>query len=163
MPDRKMFTDSVVPLPAGPGPTPHGLIVNAADPQHRTEIMHLHFSLAPSPALQQELEDRIAKGEVIPIEEQEKKYGADAASANALVDWLKSQGFTVSQVTPDHTTIYANAPASQVEASLGVHIVRVTRDGETYTAASDVPSLPVDVAANVIHIGGLQPFLHAHK
>lgn len=163
MPDRKMFTDSVVPLPAGPGPTPHGLIVNAADPQHRTEIMHLHFSLSPPQALQKELEERIAKGEVIPIEEQEEKYGADAASANALVDWLKSQGFTVSQVTPDHTTIYASAPASQVEASLGVHMVRVTRDGETYTAASDVPSLPADVAANVIHIGGLQPFLRAHK
>ena len=30
MPDRKMFTDSVVPLPAGPGPTPHGLIGSAA-------------------------------------------------------------------------------------------------------------------------------------
>ena len=36
MPDRKMFTDSVVPLPAGPGPTPHGLIVSAAfDNFHR--------------------------------------------------------------------------------------------------------------------------------
>jgi len=125
--------------------------------------MHLHFSLAPSPALQQELEDRIAKGEVIPIEEQERKYGADAASANALVDWLKSEGFRVSEVTPDHTTIYASAPASQVEASLGVHMVRVTRDGQTYTAASDVPSLPAAVAGNVIHIGGLQAFLHAHK
>ena len=30
MPDRKMFTDSVVLLPAGPGPTPHGLIVRPA-------------------------------------------------------------------------------------------------------------------------------------
>ena len=30
MPDRKMFTDSGVPLPAGPGPTPRGLIVSAA-------------------------------------------------------------------------------------------------------------------------------------
>src|SRR5215472_1747831 len=129
MPDRKMFPDSVVSLPAGPGPTAHGLIVSAAEPKHRADIMHLHFSLSPSPALQQELEERIAKGEVIPIEEQEKKYGADAPSANALVDWLKNEGFRVSHVTPDHTTIYASAPASQVEASLGVHMVRVTQDG----------------------------------
>ena len=158
MPGRKMFPNSVVPLPSTPGLTTQGLIVSAAEPKHRADMMQLHFSLAPPEALQQELEDRVAKGEVIPIDEQEKKYGADAASANALVAWLKSEGFKVSHVTPDHTTIYASAPVSQVETSLGVHTVRVTRDGQTYTAASDVPSLPTSVAANVMHIGGLQPF-----
>jgi kumamolisin len=163
MPVRKMFPNSVVPLPATPGLTTHGMLVSAAEPRHRAETMHLHFSLAPPEALQQELEDRVAKGEVISIDEQEKKYGADAASADALVAWLKSQGFNVAHVTPDHTTIYASAPMSQVEASLGVHAVRVTRDGQTYTAASDVPSLPAEVADNVLHIGGLQPFLQAHK
>jgi kumamolisin len=163
MPDRKMFPNSIVPLPASPALTAQGLIVSAADSQHRAETMQLHFSLSPPQALQQELEERVARGEVIPIDEQEKKYGADAASADALVDWLKKEGFTVSQVTPDHTTIYASAPASQVEASLGVHMVRVTRDGQTFTAASDVPSLPAAVAGNVFHIGGLQPFLRAHK
>jgi kumamolisin len=154
MPGRKMFPNSVVPLPSTPGLTTQGLIVSAAEPKHRADMMQLHFSLAPPEALQQELEDRVAKGEVIPIDEQEKKYGADAASAKALVAWLKSEGFKVSHVTPDHTTIYASAPVSQVETSLGVHTVRVTRDGQTYTAASDVPSLPNSVAANVMHIGG---------
>ena len=163
MPGRKMFPNSVVPLPSTPGLTTQGLIVSAAEPKHRADMMQLHFSLAPPEALQQELEDRVAKGEVIPIDEQEKKYGADAASADVLVAWLKSEGFKVSHVTPDHTSIYASAPMSQVEASLGVHAVRVTRDGQTFTAASDVPSLPTSVAANVMHIGGLQPFLHAHK
>src|SRR5437667_7131042 len=163
MPGRKMFPNSVVPLPTTPGLTTQGLIVSAAEPRHRDDMMQLHFSLAPPEALQQELEERVAKGEVIPIDEQEKKYGADAASADALVAWLTKEGFKVSHVTPDHTTIYASAPVSQVEASLGVHTVRVTRDGQTYTAASDVPSLPAAVAANVLHIGGLQPFLHAHK
>src|SRR5271166_1132033 len=163
MPGRKMFPNSVVPLPSTPGLTSHGMIVSAAEPKHRAETMHLLFSLAPPADLQQELEDRVANGEVIPIDEQENKYGADAASADALVAWLKNEGFKVSHVTPDHTTIYASAPMSQVEASLGVHAVRVTRDGQTFTAASDVPSLPTDVAANVVHIGGLQPFLQAHK
>jgi kumamolisin len=139
------------------------MIVSAADQKHRAETMQLHFSLAPSEALQQELEERVANGEVIPIDEQEKKYGADAASAKKLVAWLKSEGFKVSHVTPDHTSIYASAPMSQVEASLGVHAVRVTRDGHTYTAVSDVPSLPTAVAAHVVHVGGLQPFLHAQK
>ena len=66
--------------------------------------------------------------------------------ANALETWLKKEGFTITEVTPDRTTIYASAPVSQVEASLGVHMVRVTQEGQTYTAASDVPSLPEDVS-----------------
>jgi kumamolisin len=163
MPGRTMFPNSVVPLPASPGLTSHGLIVGAAEPKHRAETMHLHFALGVPAAAQEELEERVAKGEVVPIDEQMMKYGADRASADALVAWLKNEHFKVSHVTPDDTTIYASATASQVEASLGVHMVRVTLDGQTYTAASDVPSLPTAVAANVIHIGGLQPFRHAHK
>ena len=138
MPGRKMFPNSVVPLPSTPGLTTQGLIVSAAEPKHRADMMQLHFSLAPPEALQQELEDRVAKGEVIPIDEQEKKYGADAASADVLAAWLKSEGFKVSHVTPDHTSIYASAPMSQVEASLGVHAVRasrVARDDRQYCRA----------------------------
>jgi kumamolisin len=163
MADRKLFPNSVVSLPATPGLTTQGMIVNPVDPKHRAETMRLHFSLAVPQAAQQELEARVAKGEVIPIAEQNARYGANAASADALVAWLKSEGFKDTRVTPDHTAVYASAPASQVEASLGVHMVRVTVDGQTYTAASDVPSLPAAVAADVIHIGGLQPFLRAHK
>ncbi len=163
MPARKMFSHSVVPLPAGPGLTPQGLIVSAAEPKHRQETMTLHFSLSPSAARQQELEGRVARGEVVPFQEQAAKYGADAASAGALAAWLKQQGFTIAHVTPDNTSIYASATASQIEASLGVHMVRVTRDGQTYTAASDAPSLPDGVAQDVLHIGGLQPFLRAHR
>jgi kumamolisin len=159
-----MFPNSVVPLPSNPGLTTQGFVVSAAEPKDRAETMQLHFSLTPAEDRLQELEDRVANGEVIPIDEQEKKYGADAAaSADALVAWLKSEGFKVSHVTPDHTTVYASAPVSQVEASLGVHTVHVTRDGQTYTAASDAPSLPTAVAGAVFHIGGLQPFLHAQK
>jgi kumamolisin len=39
----------------------------------------------------------------------------------------------------------------------------VTREGQTYTAASDVPSLPEDVGGAVAHIGGLQPYRQARK
>jgi hypothetical protein len=81
-----MFPNSIVPSPASPRLTAQRLIVSAADPQHRAETMQLHFSLSSRQAQQQELEDRVARGEVIPIDEREKKYGADAASADALVD-----------------------------------------------------------------------------
>ena len=163
MPARKMFPNSVVPLLGGGEMGAQGLIVGAAEPIHRAETMHLHFSLAPPAAVQKELEERVMRGDVIPFAEQEAKYGADAAGADRLVDWLKGEGFTVSRVSRDHGTIYASAPASQVEASLGVNIVCVARDGETFTSASDAPSLPADIAGDVYHIGGLQPFLRMRR
>ena len=143
--------------------TAQGLTVNAADPQHRAEKVDLSFSLGLAPEVEKELEERVDKGEVISPDEMKTKYSADPVAANQLQDWLKSQGFTITEVSPDHTTIYASAPASQVEASLGVHMVRVTREGQTFTAASDVPSLPDPIGRTVVHIGGLQPFRHAHK
>ena len=67
MPGRKMFPNSVVPLPSTPGLTSHGMIVSTAEPKHRAETMHLLFSRAPPADRQQELEERVANGEVIPI------------------------------------------------------------------------------------------------
>jgi len=155
MPNRKMFPDSIIPVPASPGVTAHGLTVNAAESHHRADKMDISFSLSLPPALEKELEERVDKGDVISPDEMKTKYSVDAATANALQTWLKSEGFTITGVAPDRTTIYTSAPASQVEASLGVHMVRVTQEGQTYTAASDVPSLPDSVAGSVVHIGGL--------
>jgi kumamolisin len=157
-----MFPDSVIPIPPS-GVTPDGLIVNAAEPHRRAEKMDVSFSLGVPPALEKELEERVDKGETISPQELKTKYAVDPAVADALETWLKKEGFTITEVTPDRTTIYTSAPASQVEASLGVHVVQVTREGQTYTAASDVPSLPEDVAGAVVNIGGLQPYRQARK
>jgi len=163
MSNRKMFPDSIIPVPASAGLTAHGMAVNAAEPHHRAEKMDLSFSLGLPPARETELHERVDNGEVISPDDMKSKYSVDAGVAKALETWLKSEGFTITQVAPDRTTIYASAPASQVEASLGVHVVRVTQEGQSYTAASDVPSLPQAVAGSVVHIGGLQPFRQARK
>ncbi|UFZ08024.1 hypothetical protein LQG66_17750 [Bradyrhizobium ontarionense] len=162
MSNRKMFPNSVIPIPAS-GVTARGLIASGSDARHRDEKMDVSFSLGVPPNLQKELQARVNKGETISAEELKTKYAADPAAAGALETWLKNEGFTITQVSPDRTTIYANASASQVEASLGVHMVRVTREGQTYTAASDVPSLPESIAGAVVHIGGLQPYRQARK
>jgi hypothetical protein len=65
MSDRKVFADSITPIPVESGLTPQGLLVNAADVDHKEEEMTLLFSLAISPAKQQELADRVSNGEVI--------------------------------------------------------------------------------------------------
>jgi kumamolisin len=163
MTSRKMFPGSVVSIPATTGMAVQGLIVNSAQPKHRKETMQLHFSLAIPETALRELEARVERGEVVKMDEQRAKYSADPSLTRSLVDWLTKEGFQIAHQTDDATSVYATATASQVEASLGVHMVRVTSRGQTYTAASDVPSLPADVGANVIHIGGLQPFVQAHK
>lgn len=161
MSERKVFQDSVVSLPQeGPHP-PLGLVVQAADVPTLAEPMTIHFSFAAAPAAQAELEARVAAGDVVPPEEQAKKYGPPLADISALEKWLGNEGFTILQVEPDG--IYAQAPAGQVAKSLAVDMVRVTRDGFTHNAARNAPSLPAELARNVRAIGGLQPFLRAHR
>src|SRR6516162_727249 len=93
MPNRKMFPDSVIPVPATPGITTHGMTVNAADPHHRAEKMDLSFSLSLPSAVEKELEERVGKGDVISPDEMKTKYSVDPDTANALETWLTGEGF----------------------------------------------------------------------
>lgn len=163
---RKAFANSVIPLAASPsGHAGRGLEmrVQAAQPDYAKRMFHLHFALAPAPALLNQLEERVAAGECIPLDAQYRQYGVDQANAVALRDWLRNEGFDIRHVTPGFDSIYAQASAAQIERSLQVHMVQVSVDGSSHIAASDAPSLPEAVAGSVFHIGGLQPFLRARK
>jgi kumamolisin len=163
MSDTKVFTDSVTPLPEQPGLTRHGLMVNAAEPRHLDEKMTLLFSISPPRDTQKELEERVMKGNVVPIGELNRKYAAAKGDVTKLVSWLKGHGYRVTHVTPDNTGVYAQASVQDIQKSLAVNMVSVTKDGLTYTAAQNAPSMPSDVAENVHAIIGLQPFRKAHK
>jgi kumamolisin len=163
MSERKVFHDSVTPLTNQPGPTAHSLLVNAAKPEHRDETMPLLFSLSIPEDAQAQLEERVAKGKVIPYDELQRDYAPDPANVEALLAWLKEQGFQITKVSDDRTSVYARAKVEQIEQSLGVTMARVTKDGLTYTAAQNAPSLPVEVGEGVHAIIGLQPFRQAHK
>jgi kumamolisin len=163
MSDRKVFEDSVIPLPAQTGLTARGLMINAAEPEHRKETMTVLFSLAISPEAEAQLEARVARGEVVSPAELQKRYAVNPADRDALVSWLKTQGFKIGPVSKDGTSVYARATVEQIEKSLAVKMVRVTKDGMTYTAAQNAPSLPADVGRAVHAVVGLQPFRQAHK
>ena len=162
MVERKVFHDSVVPIPVESGPAPHGLMVQPASSEHQDEKMTLHFSLALPEQVEADLEAKVARGETVPAAEL-SGYGAQKADADALTAWLETQGFQIESVSADNTSIYASAPVAQIEQSLQVQMVRVNREGFTYTASRNAPSLPVPVGAAVQAIGGLQPFQQAHK
>jgi kumamolisin len=163
MSDRKVFEDSVTPLPPQEGIAVRGMMVNAATPDHRKESMTVLFSLAIPPEAEADLEARVARGEVIDPGELTRQYGAPPDDRKALVKWLRAQGFKIEHSSRDGTSVYARGTVEQIERSLQVKMVRVTKDGVTYTAAQDAPSLPADVGKGVHAIIGLQPFRQAHK
>jgi kumamolisin len=162
MNDRKVFHDSVTPLPPQQGLTPQGLLIQEATAQNRSERMPVLFSLSLSDKARDDLEAKVERGETVSPNEL-RKAAPDASHVDKLVDWLKKNGYSDVEVAKDRSGIYAQASVDQIEKSLEVDMVRVTRDGVTYTAARNAPSLPNDVGAPVQAVVGLQPFRHAHK
>jgi kumamolisin len=161
MSERKLFQDSVTPLPAQPGLTPEGLMVNAMAPQHPDETMNVHFALSIATEFQAQVEEKVAMGGTVPLEELNKLYNAPAADTQVLVSWLKANGYEITHTSRDG--VYARAKASQIAKSLEVNMVPVTKNGVTYTSAQNAPSLPVEVAYAVRSINGLQPYRQANK
>jgi len=161
--DRTVFADSVTPLPPTEGPTHLGLMVARAMPETGKERMTVVFSLALPDSAEADLQKMVAEGKVVSPKQLSKNYSADANDAKALTSWLKSEGFKIEKISDDRTSVYAEGTVEQIEKSLAVKMVRVTKDGITYTAAQDAPSLPKSVAKSVSAIVGLQPFRRAHK
>jgi len=163
MDDRKVFHNSVKLLPEPEGLAHNGLILNAVSPENRDEKMTLLFSLSSPPEALAQLQANVDKGEVVSPSELQKQYAPGASERKALVAWLEKQGFEVTEESADGTSVYAGGSVDQIEKSLAVSMTRVTKDGITYTAAQDAPSLPAKVGEGVEDIIGLQPFRRAHK
>src|SRR4051794_35333911 len=62
--ERKVFTNSVVPLPAT-GPAPHGLMVNTSVQDHKNDTLDVLFSLAIPEEARAKLEAKVLKGELV--------------------------------------------------------------------------------------------------
>ncbi len=163
MSTRKVFSNSITPLPTEEGVAHKGLMMAFAQPQHKDEKMTIHFSVAIPDDARQELETRVANGETMTLAELNQKYAPVAGDVEKLISWLQAEGFEIVKKSNDATGVYAKASVSQIEKSLRVNMVRVTREGVTYNAAANAPSLPTEVGENVHAINGLQPFRHAQK
>ncbi len=162
MADRKVFTDSITPLPDHSGVTPHGLMVNLAAPAD-AEPMTVLFSLEIPPDMTADLEAAVAAGRVIPRDQINSRYAPAQPQFEKLVSWLNGEGFKIVDVSPDRTGVYARGTVSQIEKSLQVKMVPVIKDGVTYMSAQNAPSLPADIGEPVHAIVGLQPFRRAQK
>jgi kumamolisin len=163
MMSRKLFNDSVAELPKQEAVTPTGMKVNSRGPEQSDDKMTVSFSLSPETSVNDQLEAIVARGEVVPLDELSGKYGVGQQHLDPLLAWLKKEGFEIVHVAADRTSVFARATVSQIERSLAVDMVQVTRHGITSTAARNAPSLPAEISASVRAIGGLQPFRHAQK
>lgn len=163
MTPRKVFQDSITPLPTQPGITAHGLMVNAAKPKNDNQVLPILFSLSMPAAAEADLEQKVAQGQVVSPDALKSKYVPNKKDIDGFVGWLKEEGFEITSISPNGTAVYAQAPISLIEKSLQVNMTTVTSDGVTYPAAENAPSLPGEVAGPVHAIIGLQPFRHANK
>ena len=83
MAERTVFHDSVTPLTDKPGPAPRGLIVAAAEPDTRKEQITVLFSLEIPSEKTADLEERVARGEVVSPDELQRNYAPNAADATS--------------------------------------------------------------------------------
>jgi kumamolisin len=105
---------------------------------------------------------RLSQGQRISQGDMEANYLPALADYQAMQAWLTSQGFTLTQQDPNHTTVFAEATTGKIEAALGVTFARIaTGDGE-FTSAITAPSLPAELAGSTLAINGLQPQLRLH-
>ena len=95
-----------------------------------------------------ELNRRIQSGEILSREEMEAKYWPLRADYQAVADWLKSEGLTLTAQDPSHLAVFARGSVSRLAKAFQTNFARVSLDGAEYTSAIAAPSVPTGVASS---------------
>lgn len=85
----------------------------------------------------------------------EARFSPSAAEVSTARTWLRSQGFTVGAVSPDHVTISASGTAAQVERAFGTRLGNYRVNGRVLRLATKDLSLPSSVAGSVAGAMGI--------
>ena len=154
---RVNFPDSITTIPDSISATQHAVLaVDQADA--------MEFGVALRLRNYEQMQARIARGEIIVADELEREHLPLQADYDAVVQWLLGEGFVITQHDPSRLIVYVQGPVALVQQSLQVHMVTVTANGGvTYHAADTSPSLPLSIAAPVLGINHLQPFHQRRK
>src|ERR1700736_5373921 len=106
-----------------------------------------------------ELQERIAKGEIISTKEMDAKYFPNTADYQTVVDWLVAQGFGVEPQAKCNLRVFAHGSIAQVELAFGTKFGRVKFEENETSSALIPPSLRAALAERVLGVNGLQPHL----
>jgi kumamolisin len=110
-----------------------------------------------------ELQQRVAKHELISANEMAERYQPTAPDYQRVADWITGEGLSITRRDPNHMALFASGTVSQIGQALQVSFARVTSAGSDYTSAVTAPSVPAALAPLLVGINGLQPHLRAHK
>lgn len=109
-----------------------------------------------------EMQARIARGELISPAEKAARYFPLPADHDNVVRWLKAQGLEVTRTDEDRLGIFARGTVDAVARAFQVSFARVTTPDGEFTSAVTVPSLPSEMASVVLGVHGLQPHIRRH-
>jgi kumamolisin len=149
---RTVLTQSVTPIVSGAAP------LTIADSRRSIEFM-----VALKMRNYAEMLARVGNGEIITSEEMLQKYYPAEADYKTVVDWLASQGFTITKTDPNHLGIFVSGTVDQIQQALNVDFGRVLFSNRSYVSAVTPPSVPNFIEPLIIGINGLQPQIQAHK
>jgi sugar lactone lactonase YvrE len=110
-----------------------------------------------------ELQARIARGELVSRTEMLERYLPLEADHEAVLAHLKARGLTVRKTFGTRIAIFVSAPVSVVAEAFHADFGRVSFQGVEYSSALSAPSLPASISPLVAGIHGLQPHIRPHR
>jgi len=79
-----------------------------------------------------------------------KDFSPSSESLQSVINFLTSNGFVISYVSPDRFSVMAVAPASVVERVFGIRLGLYREDGESYYAPTSSPILPPQLQGTLV-------------
>jgi sugar lactone lactonase YvrE len=158
-PTRSTYKDSIREISAAAGttgvPTVTRSVLKASE-----SAAPITFEVALRMRNFDELQGRIAQGDLVSPAEKEEKYFPLAGDHDRVVSWLKAQGLEVTRTDDNRMAIFGKGSVDAVAKAFQVSFARVTAtDGKEFTSAVTAPSLPAELSSTVLGIHGLQPHI----
>lgn len=88
------------------------------------------------------------------------EFGPTAAQQQQVVDYLRSQGITVTHVSPNGLLIDAIANVAQAQAAFAVQINNYQLGARHFYANASAPTVPSGISPLIVSIGGLDNSQH---
>ncbi len=159
-PDRAEFPDSIKTVSSATSGAAHAAYVSRAVLSADETSASMTFEVALRMRNFDELQARIARGELISDSEKAVRYFPLPSDHDRLVQWLAAQGLEVTRTDSNHLAVFGRGSVDAVGRAFRVTFARVAVEGDgEYTSAVTAPSLPADVSPIVLGIHGLQPHI----
>jgi kumamolisin len=165
-PSLTHLSDSITEVSVAPAvgpPNPHRAFISRRTLKTEEQAASMDFEVALKMRNFAELQQRVASGEHISLQELAAKYEPLPSDYKAVADWITSQGFKITRQSSNHLAIFASGKVSRVAQAMQVTFARVTLRGNEYTSAITAPSVPSTLAPLLIGVNGLQPHIRMHK